>query len=355
MVEQVKPFTEINYVTSAGENCKATKNNGIVTVIGDKNGIRQIPEKEFLQDFIKDQVKKGSLEKSPQNDTVSFSSSYQKEEKENKNNVQNAIFAGLAVALAGTLIYFLTGGRAKIKTSDVEKAANNVTQTTKKASAESVNITASKAENTSKNTVGMTKESDTATKVEQTVSNPAEENVAETKTSKKKNGLWLEAIAGASAAGVAAKESGALEKATAKIGDEIVTAGGKAANELFGKEAAKVEKATSSAIVDDSSRFAENELIGENKINLSDDIDDLLKTETSGVNKGAYGQDLDDPFDPMNEYDILSPYYGRKQREEDDLLAESLIDNTFINHFDDGISMLDDGMSSFGDDLIDLF
>ena len=39
----IKPFTTIKYKTQDGENVTATKNNGIVTLSGDKKGVRQRP------------------------------------------------------------------------------------------------------------------------------------------------------------------------------------------------------------------------------------------------------------------------------------------------------------------------
>ena len=49
-------FNAIKYVTSYGEKCTATKNNGIVTIQGDKNGVRQMEFSEFMKAFVKDQA-----------------------------------------------------------------------------------------------------------------------------------------------------------------------------------------------------------------------------------------------------------------------------------------------------------
>ena len=56
----IKPFTTIKYKTQDGENVTATKNNGIVTLSGDKKGVRQLP-------------KIAPLEKTPAKDTVEIS------------------------------------------------------------------------------------------------------------------------------------------------------------------------------------------------------------------------------------------------------------------------------------------
>lgn len=64
-------FTTIKYTTSSSENCVATKNNGVVTIKGDKNGVRQMKFDEFMPNFIKDQ-QKVALERTPDRDTVAF-------------------------------------------------------------------------------------------------------------------------------------------------------------------------------------------------------------------------------------------------------------------------------------------
>ena len=69
---ELKHFQAIKYTTSSGENCVATKNNGIVTIEGDKNGVRQMKQDEFMKQFVEDQSKK-TLERTPAKDTVSFS------------------------------------------------------------------------------------------------------------------------------------------------------------------------------------------------------------------------------------------------------------------------------------------
>ncbi len=66
----IKPFTTISYKTKDGENVTATKNNGVVTLSGDKNGVRQMP----IDDFMKNELPKiAPLEKTPAKDTVEIS------------------------------------------------------------------------------------------------------------------------------------------------------------------------------------------------------------------------------------------------------------------------------------------
>jgi hypothetical protein len=70
MVDAVTPaqFSTINY-TKDGEKISATKQGSTVTLVGDKNGTRQMP----LDDFVKNELpnaKDIKLEKSPEQDTV---------------------------------------------------------------------------------------------------------------------------------------------------------------------------------------------------------------------------------------------------------------------------------------------
>ncbi|MBR1424013.1 hypothetical protein IJ579_00445 [bacterium] len=71
----VQPFKTLRYVTKDGESCIATKNNGVVTIQGDKNGIRQMPLNDFMQNELLQNVEPlgaQALERTPQQDTVSF-------------------------------------------------------------------------------------------------------------------------------------------------------------------------------------------------------------------------------------------------------------------------------------------
>ena len=70
MVDAVAPaqFSTINYIKD-GEKISATKQGSTVTLVGDKNGTRQMP----LDDFVKNELanaKDIKLEKSPEQDTV---------------------------------------------------------------------------------------------------------------------------------------------------------------------------------------------------------------------------------------------------------------------------------------------
>lgn len=45
-------FTEVRFTTKDGENIRATKQNDMVTIVGDKNGMRQLPLSEFKKYMI---------------------------------------------------------------------------------------------------------------------------------------------------------------------------------------------------------------------------------------------------------------------------------------------------------------
>jgi len=74
-----KQFTEVKYVTKDGENVTATKKDGVVTLVGDKNGVRQMPVEEF---FTKELVNNAKpLERAPEKDTVELSKTEKPEAK----------------------------------------------------------------------------------------------------------------------------------------------------------------------------------------------------------------------------------------------------------------------------------
>lgn len=69
-MEGIKNFNALTYKTKDGENVTATKKGGVVTLVGDKNGVRQIPLEDFKKELIETVSK---LERTPNADTVSFS------------------------------------------------------------------------------------------------------------------------------------------------------------------------------------------------------------------------------------------------------------------------------------------
>lgn len=88
-VSKPQNFTTIKYTTKDGENITATKKDGIVTLSGDKNGIRQMPLEEFKKELI-NSLPQVELEKTPAKDTVEISNKQPdtKPTQEKATNVQ---------------------------------------------------------------------------------------------------------------------------------------------------------------------------------------------------------------------------------------------------------------------------
>lgn len=130
-------FTTIKYVTKDGENCQATKNNGVVTVVGDKNGVRQLPQDEFMKEFIQT-LPNVNLEKTPKADTVAFSGQGEEiTEEDNKKGTSKGMIATVAVlgtALIGAGIWLLSKGKTGAKIGEaVGQAADAIKPAAEKA------------------------------------------------------------------------------------------------------------------------------------------------------------------------------------------------------------------------------
>ena len=75
MVEAVstaapKQFTTVQYHTKDGETITATKKDGVVTLVGDKSGVRKMPIEDFKKELV---ANVPHLEKTPAKDTVEIS------------------------------------------------------------------------------------------------------------------------------------------------------------------------------------------------------------------------------------------------------------------------------------------
>ena len=66
-------FTTIAYQTKDGENVTATKKDGVVTLVGDKNGTRKMELDKFVKEELVNNVKNIKLENAPEKDTVEIS------------------------------------------------------------------------------------------------------------------------------------------------------------------------------------------------------------------------------------------------------------------------------------------
>jgi hypothetical protein len=69
-VQLAKPaaFTTVKYTTKDGENVTATKKDGVVTLNGDKNGVRQMPLDDFVKNELSQNVKEIKTEITTQNE-----------------------------------------------------------------------------------------------------------------------------------------------------------------------------------------------------------------------------------------------------------------------------------------------
>ena len=75
MVEAVstaapKQFTTVQYNTKDGETITATKKDGVVTLVGDKSGVRKMPIEDFKKELV---ANVPHLEKTPAKDPVEIS------------------------------------------------------------------------------------------------------------------------------------------------------------------------------------------------------------------------------------------------------------------------------------------
>lgn len=75
MVEAVstaapKQFTTVQYNTKDGETITATKKDGVVTLVGDKSGVRKMPIEDFKKELV---ANVPHLEKTQAKDTVEIS------------------------------------------------------------------------------------------------------------------------------------------------------------------------------------------------------------------------------------------------------------------------------------------
>ena len=67
-VGKINPFTTVKYTTKDGEKVTATKQNGIVTIQGDKRGTIQMTVDEFVQNELLNNVPQ--IIQQPEKDTV---------------------------------------------------------------------------------------------------------------------------------------------------------------------------------------------------------------------------------------------------------------------------------------------
>ena len=231
---KLAPFTTVKYVTKDGENCTATKNNGVVTVVGDKTGTRQLPLDKFMEEFVAT-LPKVNLENTPKADTVAFSGldGEEVQSETSSKKMSKGVIAGLATvgaALVAGGIYFLTRGKSKKMPSSIDnviKKSDEVLQEVKKSTVETVE----KAKETIKPTIEKvdTKVNETIDKAKekiQPVVDKAEAKVSDAvgKVKEKAQNTWQELVEKSSKKSkpdaakpdAAPKANGAKKKSAAK-------------------------------------------------------------------------------------------------------------------------------------------
>lgn len=116
-------FNAIKYTTKDGENITATKQGNTVTLVGDKNGVRQMPLNKFMQEFVQNvpQINNGQ----PVQDTVSFSGQPDKTIEGAKNS-KKGLLAGLGLLLLAGGAYVLSGGRSSKAAKAAQEAGQEI-------------------------------------------------------------------------------------------------------------------------------------------------------------------------------------------------------------------------------------
>ena len=116
-------FSAIKYTTKDGENVTATKQGNTVTLVGDKNGVRQMPLNKFMQEFVQNvpQINNGQ----PVQDTVSFSGQPDKTLESSKNS-KKSLLATLGLLLLAGGAYVLTRGRSSKAAKVAQEAGQEI-------------------------------------------------------------------------------------------------------------------------------------------------------------------------------------------------------------------------------------
>ena len=323
MVEKLGSFTQVKFVTSDGEKCVATKNNGMVTIHGDKKGVRQLPINVFMQELIADQ-QKISLEKSPKQDTVSFSGGNKDVkygpagfgpghpnyvEKKNKG-----LILGLGALVVGGLIYALTKGKVKSNaianmSDDATKLVRPVADDVASASKNSIQVIKVEGELTSEKIAEVVRE-----KFAPKVTNNVKSNPIPVQTPKSVHTL-ADNLGGGSLT-----FSRASKRVTGSLADDAA----KGSDLIFSNLADDVAKTStkSTGLVDD----------------LGCKVDDLGYKVDDAINytrRGAFGQDLYDATEPLNKYDMLSPYYKSQDPFKSSL--DDMLDPLGLNNYPFGL------------------
>ena len=325
MVEKLNSFTTIKYVTSDGEKCSATKNNGIVTIQGDKNGVRQVPYDKFMQDFLADQ-EKVNLERSPSRDTVSFSGTDTgaklgpagfgpgHPKYEDKSNKKAWIFAGLGTFVAGGLVYALT--RGKVKPNNIAGLTDNAVQAVRpvadditRASDDIIEVVAEEVApkvtkpkikpnvpTPPKAQVQPKVQTPPKAQVQPNVPTPPKAQVQPKETQRVVQDIGPDVVnSPAEQIFVPFTVNPKTEKIVENIADNVIDSG--------------VKSQKGAAVVDDLSKGFKSSGLADDVTRVTDDIGYVADDAVDVTSRGMYGQDINDITDIRNFDDITSPYY----------------------------------------------
>jgi hypothetical protein len=287
MVEGLKNFNVINYQTRYGENCTATKKDGVVTIQGDKNGVRQMPLNDFMEVFLKEQPKI-QLERTPQQDTVNFTGNQTIQENKKSNKTLWGLLGVGALALGALL---LTRGRSGSKA--VEEMAGKLGE----------EVTKPVIKETAKEA---TRVSETVVKASETVTRPVAPK-ASSKVTVDEVPLVIKR---------SAPKTPVAETVTTKAETPVTPKAQKAEAKTPKVETPKAEAPKTKTQPKEAKTPKEEAINVENKqkeatYDFAEQESQFSYTpeEVPFERRGSYGQDIYDTSDIRNEMDILSPHY----------------------------------------------
>jgi hypothetical protein len=120
MVDSIPKFDAIKFQAQQGENCIATKKEGVVTIKGDKNGVRQMPFDDFMKEFVKNQSKQ-KMERSPEKDSVNFTSKYN---DLSSKRTRKLVFGAIALTTLAVGLYKLSKYASSLLDTIVDSSAD---------------------------------------------------------------------------------------------------------------------------------------------------------------------------------------------------------------------------------------
>jgi hypothetical protein len=329
MVEGITSFDAIKYQTRYGENCTATKKDGVVTIQGDKFGERQMPLNEFMKVFLKEQPKV-QLERTPQQDSVNFTGNENSGEPQENKKSNKTLWGLLGIGVLALGTFLLTRGRSGAKAVEeaagklgeeiaepvlkatskeatkaaetVAKEAETVTRpvTTKAPKAKAPKAEAPKAEAPKAEAPKAEAPKAKAPKAEapKAEAPKAEAPKAEAPKAEAPKAEAPKAQASKAEAPKAKAPKAEAPKAEAPKAQASKAEAPKAEAPKAEAPKAEAPKAEASKVEEPTYNFAEQE----SQLSYATD-------EVPIERRGSYGQDIYDMFDTRNEMDMLSPHY----------------------------------------------